>query len=307
VEANPAVIAESTTSPVAQPRFDSVVNWPALGAVVFWSAMSPFAKWALEEFPALAYTAFRPVIAAVLLFAVLAIRKQPILVERRDLRRILLAGTLGMGLSQLCYISGLARTSVTHNVILISCSPLLAAGYHWLVKRERLDPRSAFAVLGGFAGVVLLVASGGGSGGASLLGDVLSLGAAVTWMAATIWPAPLLAKYGALRTTVWMLSASILITLPVSVSSVADSLANPPSAAAWGSLLYSAVFGILIGNSLWQRAVQQVGASRTLIYLYLEPVGALALAALFLGERLGPLQALGGLLALAGVVLVRKT
>ncbi|MCC6793183.1 MAG: DMT family transporter, partial [Thermomicrobiales bacterium] len=154
---------------------------------------------------------------------------------------------------------------------------------------------------------VLLVSGAGGSGGATLLGDLLSLGAAVTWMAATIWPASLLAKYGTLRTTFWMLAASVLVTLPVSLVSVADSLRDPPSVAAWGSLVYSAFFGMFIGNALWQLAVRQLGAARTLSYLYLEPVGALALAALFLGERLGLMQAAGGLLALIGVALVRRT
>lgn len=300
------VTDQATATHSVGSRFGPTVNWPAFGAVVFWSAMSPLAKWALDEFPALAYTAYRPIIAVALLFLVLAVRRQPILVERKDMRRLIIAGSLGMGLSQLSYIGGLARTSVTHNVILISCSPLLVAGYRWLVKRERLEPRSTIGVLGGFAGVVLLVSGAAGSGGTTLLGDLLSLGAAVTWMAATIWPAPLLAKYGTLRTTLWMLSASVLVTLPVSLVSVADSLTDPPSLAAWGSLFYSAFFGILIGNSLWQLAVRQMGAARTLIYLYLEPVGALALAALFLGERLGPPQAIGGLLALAGVALVRK-
>jgi drug/metabolite transporter (DMT)-like permease len=303
-------VIEEASQAVANPLEDEpagLINWPAFGAVVFWSAMSPVAKWALDEFPTLAYTAFRPIIAVAMLFLVLALRKQPILVERRDVRRLLIAGSLGMGLSQLCYIGGLARTSVTHNVILISCSPLLVAGYHWLIKRERLDTRSTLGALGGFVGVVLLVSGAGGSGGASLLGDLLSLGAAVTWMGATIWPAPLLKKYGTLRITAWMLAASVLITLPVSLMSIADTVTNPPSIGAWTSLLYSAVFGILLGNSLWQRAVQQVGARRTLIYLYLEPVGALVLAALFLGERLSLLQAVGGLLALVGVALVRKT
>jgi drug/metabolite transporter (DMT)-like permease len=103
-----------------------------------------------------------------------------------------------------------------------------------------------------------------------------------------------------------MLLSSILIILPVGIFSVADSLDDPPSLGAWGSLVYSALFGVLIGSSLWQLAVRQLGANRTLIYLYLEPVGAVALAALFLGERLGPMQAAGGLLALIGVALVRK-
>lgn len=288
------------------PKRISSLSWPALGAILFWSCMGPFAKWALDEFPSLAYTALRPLIAVVLLFAFLAIRRQPILIERSDLRRVLIAGTLGMGSSQFFYIGGLARTSVSHNVILISCTPLLMAGYRLVIKRERLDTRSLLGVFGGFAGVVLLVSGPEGNGNATLLGDVLSVCGAVSWMVATILPAPLLAKYGTLRTSAWLLSASLLGVLPIGLISIADSVANPPSALAWMSLVYGGVFGILLGNSLWQRAVHEIGAARTLIYLYLEPVGAMLLAALFLGERLSLIQALGGLLALAGVALVRK-
>lgn len=290
----------------AQPS--SVVNWPALGAILCWGAMSPLAKWALDEFPTLAYMAIRPVIAVVMLAAFLLLRGQPLGVERGDLRRFLLAGAICAGSSQFFYIGGLANTSVSHNVILISCSPLLVAGYSLLIKRQKLDNRSTLGVFGGFAGVVLLVAgAAGGDGGASLLGDVLSLGAAVSWMFATILPAPLLAKYGTLRTSLWLLGCSLLTVVPPSLLQIADAFAHPPSTLAWASLVYSGVFGILIGNSLWQHAVHQIGPNRTLIYLYLEPVVALILAALMLGERLSPVQAVGGVLALAGVALVRRT
>lgn len=268
--------------------------------------MGPFAKWALEEFPTLAYMALRPMIAVVLMFGFLAVRRLPILIERRDLRRVLLAGSLCMGLSQFFYIGGLARTSVAHNVVLISCTPLLVAGYRLLIKRERLDRWSSFGVLGGFLGVVLLVSGAGGSGDATLTGDLLSLCGAVSWMGATILPAPLLAKYGTLRTSAWLLAASLLGILPLSLISIAATVATPPPALAWASLVYGGVFGILLGNSLWQRAVHEIGPGRTLVYLYLEPVGAMLLAALLLGERLSPLQAAGGLLALAGVALVRR-
>jgi drug/metabolite transporter (DMT)-like permease len=74
---------------------------------------------------------------------------------------------------------------------------------------------------------------------------------------------------------------------------------------AWISLAYCGIFGIVIGSSLWQRAVHEIGPSRTFIYLYLEPLGAILLARLFLGDRLRPLQAVGGLLVLVGVALVR--
>jgi len=79
-----------------------------------------------------------------------------------------------------------------------------------------------------------------------------------------------------------------------------------PSPLSWASLLYGAVLGVLVANTLWQRAVRAGGATQVLVYLYLEPVGALVLATLLLGERLGVLQAIGGALALAGVGLVRR-
>jgi drug/metabolite transporter (DMT)-like permease len=95
------------------------------------------------------------------------------------------------------------------------------------------------------------------------------------------------------------------LLVPVGLSSIRVALSAPPPALAWVSLVYTAL-GMLVGNTLWQKAVQEIGPTRTLVYLYLEPVLALMLAALFLGERLTPLQALGGLLALLGVALVRK-
>ena len=61
-----------------------------------------------------------------------------------------------------------------------------------------------------------------------------------------------------------------------------------------------------MANVLWHRAVQAIGPNRTMPYLYLQPLLALALAALMLGERLGPLQIVGGLLAMGGVVLVNR-
>jgi drug/metabolite transporter (DMT)-like permease len=116
---------------------------------------------------------------------------------------------------------------------------------------------------------------------------------------------PLVGRYGAPRTTAWLLLGAASVTVPIGALSIAGSVREVPSTLAWLALAYSAV-GMLGGNALWQRAVQEIGPARTLVYLYLEPVGALLIAALLLGERLTPVQAVGGVLALAGVALVRQ-
>ena len=48
----------------------------ALAAILVWSGVAPFGKYALEDFPTLAYVALRPMMAAAAIFAVLSLRGQ---------------------------------------------------------------------------------------------------------------------------------------------------------------------------------------------------------------------------------------
>ena len=182
----------------------------------------------------------------------------------------------------------------------------MVAAYRLLIKRQKLDTRSLLGVIGGFLGVVILVSAAGGSSGATIVGDIIIFTGAVAWMAATMLPGPLLHKYGPMRTMVWLLGGASLGLLPIGLHSIVTTIRNSPSLLAWSSLVYGAVFGIVVGTTLWQRAIKEIGPSRTLIYLYLEPVGVMVLAALFLGDRLTMMQAIGAAFALAGVVLVKK-
>lgn len=300
--------ADASANPASAERdsLAGLINGPALAAVVIWSATAPVAKYALDEFPVLAYTVLRPIIASALLFLFLAVRREAILLPWVDLRRMALVGVFGLGVSQLSYLGGLSRTSVAHTVILASISPLLIALYRMAVKRKKLPGRSLLGVFGGFAGVVVLVLGSGSGSGTSLLGDAMALVSAVTWMGVTIWPAATFARYGTMRPIAWMFLSSLLLTLPISIGELRQTAEQVPATLAWGSLAYSAVFGALIGNALWQRSVQSLGPSRTLIYLYVQPVGAMLLAAVLLGERMNLPQIVGGLLALAGVGLVRR-
>jgi drug/metabolite transporter (DMT)-like permease len=255
--------------------------------------------------PPMVYIALRPVIAAVLVFGAMTLLRKPMGIERSDYGRFVIAGVCLIGLSQLLFMGGLSLTSVSHLIILSSTSPLIGALYRWWRYGDRPDRRSAVALALGFLGVLLVVGDSGASEGTSLKGDLLALAAGATWVAATVYPQPLVQKYGAARATGWFLLLPALVFLPVGLFWLGDVRASPPPNLAWVALVYGAV-GMLAGNTLWQRAVQDVGPSRTLIYLYLEPFIVLIIAALALDERLTVVQALGGVLAMIGVILVRK-
>ena len=297
--------AEVAVEPGGRRRAISAINPTAFVTVLIWSAIAPFTKYALRDFPTLGFMTFRMGIAAGTIFLYLLLRRQPMRILWGDFPRFLLAGIGFFGLSTLLFTGGLARTTVAHMIILASTGPLIGAVWRGVAYRERPDRRSLVAMAIGFAGVLIVVSDASSANGASVIGDLMGLASAALWVGLTIYPQPLVKRYGALRSTGWMILASLLLIVPLSIPSLGEITRNVPPPRAWGALLYAAM-GTLIGNTLWQSAVQQLGPSRTLIYLYLQPFMALLVAAILLGDRLTPLQAIGGLLAIGGVMLVKK-
>jgi O-acetylserine/cysteine efflux transporter len=282
------------------------LNLSALTAVLIWGGTFPIAKFALDEFSVLSYATVRPIVASGIIFAALRFRGEPIGIAREDWPRLLLAGFAGMFLFQAGFIFGLDLTSASHSAIIASAGPpILGMLVLWLLRGDQPSGRKLAGLAVGGGGVILLVGDPSADG-ASVLGDLISLGAALAWVGVTIIPEPLVRRYGPFRVTAWMLLCSAVAFLPISVGELIETSRDMPSPVAWASLYYTGIFGMTIANSLWQRAVHSAGASQTMPYLYLQPAVALGLAAMMLGERLGPVQLAGGLLAMVGVALVRR-
>jgi len=70
---------------------------------------------------------------------------------------------------------------------------------------------------------------------------------------------------------------------------------------AWAGLLYGATVGMVMAMALWGKAIHRLGPHQTMLYVYLEPVSAVIIAAAVLGEVLGPSQAVGVGLTCVGV------
>jgi drug/metabolite transporter (DMT)-like permease len=77
---------------------------------------------------------------------------------------------------------------------------------------------------------------------------------------------------------------------------------TPRSAAA---LAYLTVFGSIVGYSAYMHALKHLPVSTVSLYAYVNPVIAVVLGALILGEPLGPRVAFGAMLVLSGVAIVR--
>jgi drug/metabolite transporter (DMT)-like permease len=237
----------------------------------------------------------------------------------RDVARALIQPSLAQASFQLLLFEAIDRTSASISAILLATAPLMTAGWLAATARERMGPRQWLGLLLGIAGVALVVQADGmelgfggfpptltlprQGGGDYWIGNLLALGSAVAWAwyGLTIGPlARTVSPVGA--TALTLLVASVVLT-PLGVREILALDWSAVTPAGWFGVLYGSVLGLVLATLLWVRSIQRWGTQPTMNYGYVEPVAAIVIAALVLGEALHPLQGVGAVLALTGVYL----
>jgi drug/metabolite transporter (DMT)-like permease len=281
-------------------RLTSWVHLQPLLAVTLWGGIYPGAKLGLREMPVLSFTSLRLLLAMIVLFAV-SWRAQPLCFPRVLWKPLLHAG-LAQTVLQFLLIAGLQRTTAGNSAILLATAPLLTAGWLAFRRHEHLGRRRWVGLVVGFGGVALVVQGGGIEvTGARLGGDLLALGAAGAWAWYGVVIGPLVGTLGALRATGWTMVIAALCFTPLSFAEVRAHTWGRVSWEAWAGLIYGATVGMVMAMALWGRSIHRLGPHQTMLYVYLEPVSAVVIAAAVLGEVLRPIQAVGALLTFVGV------
>ncbi|GAA1280619.1 drug/metabolite exporter YedA [Pseudonocardia aurantiaca] len=192
--------------------------------------------------------------------------------------------------------------------LLIAATPI-----YIVVLRALTGDRPRPATLGGVAvgllGLALLVVAGpsGGSGGTlgtAWWGPLLILLAALGWatgtLATTRLPVP--ANPFALAATQMLVGGTILVTTSLVSGDRPDLTALTPTA--WWAWAYMAVVVSVTGFSAYAFALTSLPVSTVATYAYVNPVIAVLLGVLVVGERFSALQLAGGGVVLVAVVLV---
>ena len=234
--------------------------------------------------------------------------------ERRDLGLLLVAGAVGVTLNQLCVVYALQLTTATNVSLLTATQPIFTAVIATVVGDELLGRRHWSAIVLGMAGVVLIVEGGSNEPAGSVataagtlpLGELLALGVAVT--AASSWVAirRLLARYSPFRILTAQMAIGTALLLPLAAPALASLEYSAVTPLAWGTLAYSALLAGVVTNLLYYVGVRRVGASRAAVYQYLQSFLGVVFAVSLLHEPLRPLQVLGGVVVVAGVLLSRR-
>src|SRR5581483_2077968 len=131
-------------------------------------------------------------------------------------RFLLLGGTLAATI--ITQFWGTALASAHDGALLTTMTPVFVAPLAWALLGERPGWRVVGGTLLALVGVIVVVASNVGSGGAaegsSLLGDALLLISALCWAFFTVLGAPVVRRRSALAASAYATLWSILLLAP---------------------------------------------------------------------------------------------
>jgi drug/metabolite transporter (DMT)-like permease len=222
-----------------------------------------------------------------------------------DWLRLAGLGVVGHFIYQMCFIGGLARTSVANSSLILGATPVAIALASALLGRERIGRWHWIGAAISAAGIYFVVGRGAALSAQSMTGDLLMLGAVACWTAYTLGTGRLMERHSPLGVTGFSMAIGTALYVPVMWPEIARVDWTAVSAATWMKLMYSSVFALCVAYMIWYAAVQRIGSARTSVYSNVVPIVAMAVAAAWLGEPLDATKIAGAALVLAGVALTR--
>ena len=247
---------------------------------------------------------------ATLLFAALflAWRGRPE-VRLRGRQWIALTGVAfnGLTLNQICFINGLARTSVAHTGLIVALGPVMVLALSCLMRLEPLTLPKFLGMLVSFGGVAILTLGGEEAGSAAhWQGDLIVLAGSVSFAYYTIQVKEIANQYDALTLNTLTFALGALLMIPFAARSILNVRWANVTLGAWGGLAFMIVLGTVAAYLFYAFALTELAASRVAAFAYLQPVVAALLGTWLLGERVTLRVVTGGALILLGVYLAER-
>jgi drug/metabolite transporter (DMT)-like permease len=237
-------------------------------------------------------------IGSLVLFTVLLATGRSPVPARGERVAAFLLGAVGYAVESSFFFLGLERGTAAAVALLFYAFPAMVLGFEWVTGAVRMNRRLACGVALSMTGVIVVVATGGNVD-ISPTGVVFALLAALSFSIYLLASGRLVRRTDPVVNAAWVSGGASLSLLTRGL--VTSSLRSPEGhlpALACNGLANAAAFGLMFA------ALQRIGPTRTAVVMTFEAFASAGLAAIFLGESLGPGQAVGGAAIIAGAVIV---
>ena len=245
------------------------------------------------------------------------------LARRRDEILFMLAGLSGITVYQFMENVAISFTSASNVSIIVSICPIFTAIIAQIfLKEKHLKPFFLLGFAIAITGIALVSFNGAVVLKVSPKGDLLALGAAISWGFYSLFVSKINALgLDSIQATRRMFFWALLFMLPLALYGL---FKNDPASAAyiardaaanaerwknplnWLNLLYLGWGASAFCFAAWNIACDRLGTVRATVGIYLIPVVTIIFAFFALGERISLMGAIGAALTIAGLFISEK-
>ncbi len=227
--------------------------------------------------------------------------RRSVFLPARGMAWVALAGFLLSG-DLMLWNSALVRTTILEATILIMIYPVITAiAGHFLFK-ERITWRFAAGGAVAFGGLLLMMLHAGTGGDSSLIGDLMSIGAAFFYAGSLMISARMCRAYDTLKVSFWLIFWAAVAAAPIGLM---EARPFPITSHDWLYIIgYAAL--TLFGYALFNRSLKVVPTSIASLMGYAQPAVASTLGAFILKEVPTWNRILGAVVIVVGLILATR-
>ncbi len=269
---------------------------------LIWSSAFTSARVLVTNAPPLTVSSVRFLIAGLIALALARAVGQSLRLTPAQWRLTILFGICQNALYLGLNFVAMQTVEASLAAIIASSLPLLVALAGWLISGETVRPLGMVGLAAGIGGVVLImgtrITQGVDLGGIALCGI-----AALALTFATLAVRGASAGGNLITVVAWqMLVGCVALAVPALLFESWEANLTPAVQIAFA---YTVIMPGLVATLIWFWLVGRIGATRAATFHFLNPVFGVAIAAVLLGEAVGPLDAVGVVITTLGILAVQ--
>jgi drug/metabolite transporter (DMT)-like permease len=278
-------------------------------AASIWGGMYVVSKYVLDFVPPFTLVWLRYAIAFVVLFGILKVHqyktKARLSLRKQDWLLLGWIGFIGYFVSISLQFIGTKLSDAHTGALITSATPAFIVLFARLVLHEWITLRKAFALLLATIGVVIVIGLDN-SGGTSFWGNMMLVGAALTWALLSVYVKVASTRFSALTITTYAILFALLFTTPVMIWELYEQPVSFPSMIVVFGVLYLGIISTAGAFFLWNKGMEMMDAGIGSLFFFFQPLVGAVFGFLFLHEQIAASFYVGGLLIIIGVFIAVK-
>jgi len=276
----------------------------------FWGSTFLAIHFAVQHFAPPMVSGLRFLMAAPPVFLFALLRRKRIRVTRAELWRLIVTGLLLLVGGNVFLVWAEKTIDTGFAALVMACVPIMMTLLEMVLPGgQALPPVGWIGMFAGFAGLATLLwptLSAGHAQAGRIFGSVILIFGGFCWALGSVLSKRFNFQIDPFVVSAWQMLVAGVANLSIATLAGQWHTADWAPASIW-AVIYLAIFGSIVGFGSYAYVLHHAPVAKVATYAYVNPIVAIVLGAIFVHERLKPLEWLGTVIILSAVAVVNTS